>query len=477
MNQDHQTPNWRQKLTDQEAPMDIHRFWDQLEPRLPRQRRRRLLWLWLLPVGLLLAGGVYWWNSSGKKKGSDLAIQPLSSIQEPVAKPYGESMPEASVTGNHPKLKTSEDNLAGRHADQEKNTSASTTSQVDQTDMAGHPRVRKRDTRKQNTDVLSENRQPPLERLTDLSEPGLLSANQANKTQTEPEVASDDSGTGKLHLSDLSVGLLSLRSINLLATDQPALPENARGPQVKLPANPRWTWAVTAGGGPGIGIRSIRATDQGNSNWISEREKTEKLLESWQVRVMGEVVSPAGFYLEAGLQWTRQNERFDWSTDSLSWTWGPAAGFLIDDQGGKQPWQDTTWSSYNLHRQVRHYNQISTIDLPIGIGYERRMGDWSFRVGGGLMINLNQTSSGRSLHPAGWPGYWENEPVFALKQNIGMGYYGQLRISRVLFADLDLYLQPGWSAYPGHRQMDDRFTLRYDHIHLLAGIRWRLSKQ
>ena len=59
MNQDQQPQDWRKKLTDQQAPMDVDRFWAQLEPQLPPQRKRRAFWWWMLPVGLLVAGGLF----------------------------------------------------------------------------------------------------------------------------------------------------------------------------------------------------------------------------------------------------------------------------------------------------------------------------------------------------------------------------------------------------------------------------------
>ena len=54
MSQEQQHKGWRKKLEEREAPMDVHQFWDKLEPQLPQQKKRRILAWWIWPAGLLI---------------------------------------------------------------------------------------------------------------------------------------------------------------------------------------------------------------------------------------------------------------------------------------------------------------------------------------------------------------------------------------------------------------------------------------
>lgn len=463
-------PNWRKKLTGQEAPMDINQFWDRLEPQLPPQRKRRALWWWLLPAGLLIAGGLFWWGSPIKHTGDMGDAVDRALIQQP-------STGSDEATSGYRKSSTT--GSSGEEAGRE-------TRGTDDHSVQEGPAPQGPSTKSGPEEKISRPARSGTEALT---KDGPLEGQTGTKTFREKTpgaeertiVSKEDPVGSSALLSERSldeiraVQLLPSLHIGLLNSVPPVLKDILFDLATAEPAAPGWTWALTASGGPGKGFRSLQARKEDDADWMAKRKQTERLLESWQVRMMGEVVSPWGVYLEAGLQWTRQNERFDWSRDSVSWAWGPATGVLVDGQGGFQPWQDTAWASYTLRREVRHYNRISTVELPVGLGYARSMGNWSIRAGGGLMINLQQSSSGRSLLPQNWPGYWDDEADLALKRRLGLGYYGQIRVGRALLPGLEAFVQPTWSAYPEDRQTGDRFSLRYGHLHLQTGIRWRLS--
>ncbi|HRW74720.1 MAG: hypothetical protein H6568_04305 [Lewinellaceae bacterium] len=473
MNQDQQPQDWRKKLTDQQAPMDVDRFWAQLEPQLPPQRKRRAFWWWMLPVGLLVAGGLFWWSGQQTELADESHVGHGAFI--PSHSAITDEQPPVEGSGVSSEIPTTSEVAGSGSADQgsprrssshslQRSGSGAQLSSGQENDGHLHTVSTMGPESHSHDHVEENNRDNPLE-----------TRRQSFPTD-EPNGLSETVIPMPARQEIQQVMTLPAVLIGELAYRPPALQEAVIERSLAAPVRSGWEWALVASGGPGMGIRSLQAERVEDADWIADRKRTERLLESWQVRLMGEVVTPQGVYLEAGLQWTRQNERLDWSKDSTSWTWGPATGFLVDDQGGSQPWQDSAaWSSYSLRREVRHYNRISTIEVPIGLGYEHRLGVWSIRAGGGLMINLRQSFSGRSLLPQGWPGYWEQEEDLALRSRIGLGYYGQIRVGRRLLPGLEMFVQPTWSAYPGDRQEGDQFRLKYDHIHLQTGIRWRLS--
>ena len=463
-------PNWRKKLTGQEAPMDVDQFWDRLEPKLPPQRKRRALWWWLLPVSLLLAGGLFWWGShrTGADDMGDSADRAL--IQE-----HSNGHDESTAGSRKPSmiLPPGEEEVEGIMGSDDHLVQQSVDLRSPSGESGPDEKIAEPD--RSRTKALSTD--SPLQ---DDKWAGIFMELPVD-TRSTPVVSAGETvgspalGTGRTLDGIGTTRILPSLQIGLLSAGLPVLDDIVFNLASAKPTAPGWTWALTASGGPGMGIRTIQAVQDQDAGWIDARQQSEKGLESWQVRMMGEVVSPWGVYLEAGLQWTHQNERFDWSKDSVSWAWGPATGVLVDGQGGSQPWQDTAWSSYTLLREVRHYNRISTVELPIGLGFAHKMGAWSIHAGGGLMINLQQSFSGRSLLPQNWPGYWDDEAELTLKGQLGLGYYGQIRVGRALLSGLEVFVQPTWSAYSGDRQAGDRFSLHYAHVHLQTGIRWRLS--
>lgn len=473
MNQDQQPQDWRKKLTDQQAPMDVDRFWAQLEPQLPPQRKRRVFWWWMLPVGLLVAGGLFWWGAQQTELADVSHVGHRAIMPGQSASADEQSSQEGSAVSSE--IPTTTEVAGYGSADQGSQHHSSSRSLQPLGSGAQLSSGQENDGHLYTISTMSPEHHPDglgEENNRD----NLLETRRQSFPTDEPNGLSETVIPMPARQEIQQVMTLPAVPIGELAYRPPALQEAVIERSPAAPVRSGWAWALVASGGPGMGIRSMQEERADNADWIADRKRTERLLESWQVRLMGEVVTPQGVYLETGLQWTCQNERLDWSKDSTSWSWGPATGFLVDDQGGSQPWQDSAaWSSYSLRREVRHYNRISTIEVPIGLGYQHHLGAWSIRAGGGLMINLRQSFSGRSLLPQGRPGYWEQAEDLALRSRIGLGYYGQIRVGRRLLPGLEVFVQPTWSAYPGDRQEGNQFRLTYDHIHLQTGIRWRLS--
>ncbi len=472
MSQEQHNKGWRKKLSEQEAPLDIQQFWNNLEPQLPPQKKRRKMawWIWpaLLFIGIGLAALYYSTTSTEEEPQADLINTnqeqkaDLPSIEENT-NDLSDNRTEASISSTYT---GNADDPGGQmeHGPAEKSGKQESMAQ---------PKKAIQDPPENNADRPSGG----IVHNEDLmSQAQSLQLAQQHKPQ--PDHSTDPSRgmhTSYGRVAESFLSLLPEMEIWLLDMAPVTLTSAAliTSPSIAPPA---WTWAISLAAGPGVGFRRLTSDDPASQAWIRQRNREESILESWQIRGMVEVLHSRGWLVETGIQWTRQNERLNWSKDSLNWAWGIGEGFLIDEGGGSQPWSDTTWNSRTLTRTVRHYNQMTTLEIPVGGGYQIHRGRWSARASIGALFNLRQWASGRSIHAAQWPVYWGDPGGSQLKSRLGIGAYGHARLSYRFLDEMNIFVQPSYTLYPGDRQEGSTYTLKYNQANLLLGLRWNLKE-
>ena len=161
----------------------------------------------------------------------------------------------------------------------------------------------------------------------------------------------------------------------------------------------------------------------------------------------------------------------------MNWAWGLGEGLLVDPNGGTQPWSDSTWNSYSVTRTIRHYNRISTLEIPLGVGHQISLGRWAARASVGALFNLSQSTSGRSIHEEQWPVYWGDPFGPKLKTKLGIGAYGSAQLSYRFTNAMSVFAQPAFTFYPGDRQEGGSYSLKYHQANLLVGLRWNLNEE
>ncbi|MCF8238683.1 MAG: hypothetical protein K9I85_11035 [Saprospiraceae bacterium] len=471
MSQEQQKKDWQKKLSEREAPLDVQQFWNNLEPQLPLQKKRRGIAWWIWPAALLIGIGMAtaFYLSDGQiaiHEGESLRTE--KNIQE--TNPIVEHAPEHQEI--HTELSTIGNERHGEVFNSDQEEAKNVISAPAQEAIPVRTHARSTGHTQTNHDQLrvkkTVGRNSVAENIQDKPQDQGVSSLITNKVTEEMKM------NGDIHGSESEVALLSQNTIDLLDIQPVSYAPDfvEMNPQ---PGPQAWTWAIGLAAGPGVGFRQLTSSGPANASWISQRNQEESVLESWQIRGMVEVVHPNGWLLEIGLQWTHQNERLDWSRDSMNWAWGLGEGFLVDPNGGTQPWADSTWSFYSLTRTVRHYNRISTLEIPVGVGYQISRGRWSARASVGALINLRQSASGRSIHPGQWPVYWGETFGPNLKTSLGIGAYGHVQLSYQFQNRLHGFIQPSFTFYPDDRQEGNTYSLKYNQANLLVGLRWNLN--
>lgn len=137
------------------------------------------------------------------------------------------------------------------------------------------------------------------------------------------------------------------------------------------------------------GTHVLKNTFKGSS--AAEDERANLLNEAYKVQLGQQVAIEVNFhlnkklYLSTGVAYQRSNSQFN-----LVQTW------------------DTTMVHPNVStgeliaaqaiRTIRHRNQLSSLVLPVSLGYQRELGRWGIGAQGGLALNFLQSQSGKAVN-------------------------------------------------------------------------------
>ncbi|KXK37702.1 MAG: hypothetical protein J5I52_06435 [Saprospiraceae bacterium] len=155
-------------------------------------------------------------------------------------------------------------------------------------------------------------------------------------------------------------------------------------------------------------------------------------------------------YLKAGISWSKLTEKMplDYSYEVTDTTRGIIS--ITYSQTG-----DTITTIYGdiytqkkvSGKKVRHY-QMTLWDLPIGLGFEKNMGNWFIAGEAGVNINLSMSASGSIL--ASDTSFTEiNASDITFRKNLGLSWFGGLNFGRYLGPADRIYLSARVRYIPG----------------------------
>ncbi|HMQ60055.1 MAG TPA: hypothetical protein PKE06_05260 [Flavilitoribacter sp.] len=250
-------------------------------------------------------------------------------------------------------------------------------------------------------------------------------------------------------------------------------PRTTNPPQQEFRRVRRLRWFVRPEGGLSGAFKSLEQDTV--SALLNERRQTEKPLEAVHAGLMVGAQHPSGWYLSAGLAYTRINERFDFQTSVTTVDTIPngITDIIIGANG------DTTFIygpvavSETVIYHKRTYNRYILADLPIAAGFEWEGNRWSLAAEAGIAVNLMLRTRGQILGPDG--GFESLEGSGVLRPKTGLSYFGSLRLGYAVTPHLRLTFSPAIRAYPTHFLQDFPGGIRqsYTLIGVSAGVKWR----
>ncbi len=467
MNQEPFDSSWRDRLDQHETPINTDLFWTGLEPHLPKPEKKRrfgLIW-WPLAFGFLVAIGYYTMNPATKTDSVDALPESRLSPSKP-------KQPEASMAIVPDQLNT---NLSPQPAEQSDSGTSPSESTASSSAM-----------------VLTKNSVPAASANLETIPPGDQGARKGNNTITPASIGplaisppkghevADQPVEGKvsnearnlnvgnkndvhatrqqLLMQPASIGRLTLGELVVASAfrlpsvpSQPVIPDMPSSPKKKHQA-----WSVDFQTGPGISSQGYKDVTELATTLISNRKATESPLESWSTAMHGRWTSKSGAFMQVGVAHTRMNSRLDWNNKAETNRWGLANGFILEANGTMTPWEDSAWIVYNEVREVRHYNRIDILDIPMAVGYQWDMNEWCLDGALGILLNLSQSAKGRSLGLDGLPAYWASTPSLTYAKRLDLGYLAQARLTWKPSGSWGVFVQPLIQFRPsGHVDNDE----------------------
>ncbi len=202
------------------------------------------------------------------------------------------------------------------------------------------------------------------------------------------------------------------------------------------------------------------------------RNKNEKSLEGIQAALYLQLrKQKSPFYLKAGLSYARLTEKMqlDYSYTKLDTARG-IISVTVSQTGDTVTTiiGDIVTESKLSGKKVAHHS-FSLYDIPLAIGYEKKMGMWSFGIEGGVMLNLSMQASGSTL--VSDTSFVSVDAVpNQYRTNVGISYFGGLNVGRDFHRIGRIYLAARARFMPSTFTTDaQRFRQSYNFVGLHLG--------
>ncbi len=499
---DHKKP-WHTRIDRHTSPMDTDRFWQQLQGKLePDTRRRRFIIYWFVLAAL--CGTIFYFtggHTTGEPgTGERAAIYPAtqSGIPDTVAgEGWGDTSPAGEsdhTTGTSASIRAGRD---GRH-------------RISGPDSPGLPHAPTGGIERPALDI-SDSMLPGThpgqadelagavpESGGDATSIGMTGAEPGHpqaQVPVHPPIAGDtreEGGflehspaavyTGEQSQWDTAIAV-SAPPIEPPARDQPTVASIAPGIDSGLhePSqsirSPTRTWRLWTdlSYGAGYAFHRFDTRDAEYLPYISLRRESETALESRIASWESRLVHPSGFYILSGLRYQTHVSRFDWQLDERRTAWGLADGFMPDGGGAPVPFRDSAWQHYRVIREIRQHNRLSSLSVPVAIGYARTRKSWSFEAAAGILVRFSHRSTGMSLGLDGSPVVWGERPELTYLDGVRIDATCMFRAGWYPARFLGVFVQPAFTYSPAGRLVREAgYTHRIHSAHLQLGMSFLL---
>lgn len=141
--------------------------------------------------------------------------------------------------------------------------------------------------------------------------------------------------------------------------------------------------------------------------------------------------------LQTGLEYQNLWTRFDYRLEKTFN--GPISNQLVEIHINALTGDSTfiyadTMISIKETRTIRHYNQLQVISVPLMAEYEKRVGQWSVLLAGGVAAHFRQSASGRTLLGNEIISYNNDQPIhssflgISIRSQLGMMWHFNERV-------------------------------------------------
>lgn len=228
--------------------------------------------------------------------------------------------------------------------------------------------------------------------------------------------------------------------------------------------------------GPGVITKKMITSAADYKDLVERRKETETSLESLRAGINVRLNHHSGVYLKAGLELGRLRERLDYSVgkDTSYTLENQIIDWNINMNGDSIPIFGTQTINITSNKSWKIFNEFTTFDIPVLIGYQKMFGNWGVYGELGAIFNLSLAKKGMILdNTSTTPS--ELDPFFQTQNGMHLtaGFGATYRFSDKLY----VFASPNakWSMSDFN---DENYPIdqRFHSYSLLIGVGYEFSR-
>ena len=485
-------------------------LWQSLEPQLEsinhtKERKKTFLYWLLLPLAILMLG-LWFFIPSGKSEGtmlrpeskakSEITTETQTKEQntasgfnkEPnIAHNIDKEQKKSPDINKQTDLSEDQSSLLSLSKDQKSTSSASAISKTKSTRVYRKPPVETHQdfyTQKEKESAhvnasqnIPLNKQKQEETLPHQDNLSNLAIENTQKNQSNTNPSSSNSGDN----TSQTIELLKIQAFRPAKLSRPhALthtPEqwyraevpsdldyvNDEGSKVNKPFDKAWRFNLGLIAGFSYTDKRLSARRESANGLLKLREITENSLETSHVGIELGLRHRSGWSIWSGIQQTRIVEHFEFDTARVEITTISGVRAIRINPGrdsttilGNVPQTRTT----TIQKSI--FNNYELIDIPVFVGYEKRVGKINLGLQAGILVNLSLKTRGQILNQEAEALDIQQTQNTLFKSRVGLGYQFGARLSGPVVGGVDWMISPFLRVYPKDFAIEsNNITQRY----------------
>ena len=181
---------------------------------------------------------------------------------------------------------------------------------------------------------------------------------------------------------------------------------------------------------------------------------------------------------KTGVQYAQINTKFSYKTENeRRLTTVITSRVIVRSPGDTIIVKDTSVTEQIGYSLRTSYNKLSSIDIPILLGYEWSFSDWKIGLNVGPIINISSWQKGETLDTSFQPLNFSKNKTVIFKKNMGLALYGGLSIIKNVGEKTSIFAEP-YFRYNLSSSTNSSSLLneKYKVAGVLLGVRYNLSK-
>jgi len=476
---------------------DQDALWSAIDDQLG-ERRKPLIWLWLIPGLLLVAAASWMWTGQSN---SNEAVEQEATVLVSDEK-SNEKASASNVSSNDKKdelnkslIENGESLVKPTESEIKKNT-------IEKSSMASNKKAKPNQnisSRKSSSSTVINNTSEDSRIPTTPLNLNNNSANSINSEFAQPQTpisssisdTKNTSTTPELKYSNtLNSDFIEENSLDFLMA-KPSLVAY-QGDEAELPvANFKrdwslceirepWSFLIEAYGGFSYQLVSNNTTlinGEPNTDYLNLWEDAQSPVGGYQGGLQFVAQSPGGFEIAAGAEFQRLAEKVESERTIIERIriYDPMAYFTIDENGNRIFMGDTVTqtriTTETRTTELRH----TLLNIPIRLGYMLKTDNWNMGAHLGVVLHLDYGFEGIAIMPNG--SYMElnnDNQELVYQSSLGLSYSADIHLGRNISDHVELFIRPEFRYHHEPWTSDNHLlSTKIQLVQAQGGLRYR----